>query len=222
MFFSPSLVKEGGGGWCALLQLFRNRRHDPFDDELMRLFVVVEQIKIVQIKGRAEPGFAALTKTREAPAIESAQGHRDDDRAGIVNQLANAAIPFSQRAIRPARPFRKEHDLLGLQQFTEDGGRSHIAPPFDRESAEGKEEPTQKGMDEEFFFGRRPDHLAGLFFENGPGEEDGFVAGDMISGKEDAPLARDMFAPLGAKAITAGGVEADGGGDEGYPESTQE
>jgi hypothetical protein len=44
----------------------------------------------------------------------------------------------------------------------------------------------------------------------------------MIGSKENTALARDMFAPLGAKAIAAGSVEADGGGNECHPKSTQE
>ena len=76
-------------------------------------------------------------------------------------------------------------------------------------------------MAKEFFLGRSPDHLPRLFFEDGPGEEDGFVPGDMIGGKEDAAVARDMFAAPAAKAVAPGGIEADGGGNEGHPESTQ-
>ena len=56
-------------------------------------------------------------------------------------------------------------------------------------------------MGKEFFFGRSPDHLPRLFFEDGPREEDRFVTGDMISGKENATAARDMFASPAAKAI---------------------
>ena len=78
------------------MQFLSYRRHDPFDDELMGLFVIVEQIEIAQIKRRAEKSFSALTEAGEAPAIQAGEGHRDNNRPGIINQLTDAAIPFTQ------------------------------------------------------------------------------------------------------------------------------
>ena len=166
-------------------------------------------VKIGKIQRGAKYHLSLLAETGEPPLVQTNQGGWNYRRAGIINDLADAAIALAEYPLAVPGPFGEQHDLLGFQKFVENLAGSHITLPADGESSPGAVNPALKRLDEKLFLGRGPNHLERKSANKSPGQENRVIGRDMVGSEENTAGCRNTLITTDREAIEYRRIEAD-------------
>ena len=101
----------------------------------MGLLAVCKQVEVGTIERIAEHHTPVLTDAGKLPVVKAGKGGGNDDRPGVVDDLADAAVPFPEHTILVAGSLREEHHLLIQQKVVDRLSGPHIPAPLDRKGS---------------------------------------------------------------------------------------